>query len=38
MGEKAVWSHADGKKHKKTLEYHEQIKKFFKTKHATDIT
>ena len=38
MGEKALRGHADGKKHKKMLGDHEQVKKFFKPKNVTDIT
>ena len=38
MDEKALHSHADGKKHKKRLEDHEQVKNFFKLKNAIDIT
>ena len=38
MGEKALRSHADGKKHKNRLEDHEQVKNFFKPKNAIDIT
>ena len=38
MCEKALCSHADdGKKHKKSLEDHEQVKNFFKLKNATNI-
>ena len=32
MGEKALWSHANGKKHSKRLEGHDQIKNLFKPK------
>ena len=35
MGEKALHSHADGKKHKKKLEDHEQVKNLFKPKLKT---
>ena len=38
MGEKALRSHADGEKHKKRLEDHEQVKNVFKLKNATGIT
>ena len=38
VDEKALRSHADGKKHKKRLEGHEQVKNFFKAKNAIDIT
>ena len=38
MGEKALHSPADGKKHKERLDDHEQVKNFFKLKSATDIT
>ena len=37
-GEKALHSHADGKKHKKSLEDHEQVKNFFMPKNARNIT
>ena len=38
MGDTALRSHADGKKRKKRLEDHEQVKNFFKPKNAIDIT
>ena len=38
MRDKALRSHDDGKKHKKTLEDLEQVKNFFKPKNAIDIT
>ena len=38
MGEKALHSHADGKKQKESLEDYEQVKNFFKPKNAIDIT
>ena len=38
MGEKALRSRADRKKHKKRLEDHEQVKNFFQSKNAIDIT
>ena len=38
VGEKALRGHANGKKYKKRLEDHEQVKNFFKLKNAADIT
>ena len=37
MGEKALRSHVDGKKRKKRLEDHGQVKNLFQPKDSTDL-
>ena len=37
MGEKALRSHVDGKKRKKRLEDHGQVKNLFQPKNSTDL-